>query len=66
MIPAPAVTKRALLMDDLGKYPGQVKITMGMARQGINCGFCRPEFADLKFSIRITSHSTKNNVFRNL
>jgi hypothetical protein len=41
--------------------------------QGINCGFCGPDFADLKFSIslRITSHTTKNqcpamNVFLNL
>jgi hypothetical protein len=34
----------------------------GFSRQGLNCGelrICGPDLADLKFSIRITSQTTK-------
>jgi hypothetical protein len=36
------------------------RVEVGLVWQGLNCG---PQFADLKFSIRITSHTTKQQCF---
>jgi hypothetical protein len=45
--------------------PYQPMENLGSCRlgQGLNCGFCGPDFADLTFSIRITSHTTKKQCF---